>query len=94
MSRRRTGTRYVPITISLTPSLVNDIEAMLRPKQSRSQWIAGAIRTKLEGDEAGTYVSDASSKQLLLALVNRGVITYSAMEILLRSSTDEHSNQE
>lgn len=93
MSRRRTGTRYVPITISLTPSLVNDIEAMLRPKQSRSQWIAGAIRKKLEGEDAGTLVGDASSKQLLLALVNRGVITYSAMEILI-ASTDEHSNQE
>ena len=93
MSRRRTGTRYVPITISLTPSLVNDIEAMLRPKQSRSQWIAGAIRTKLEGDEAGTYVSEATSKQLLFALVNRGVMTYSAAQIFI-ASTDEHSDQE
>lgn len=93
MSRRRTGTRYVPITISLTPSLVNDIEAMLRPKQSRSQWIAGAIRKKLEGDEAGTYVSEATSKQLLFALVNRGVMTYSSAQIFI-ASIDEHSDQE
>ena len=47
MSRRRTGARYVPITISLKPSMIDDIEAKLSPKQSRSQWIAGAIEDKL-----------------------------------------------
>jgi metal-responsive CopG/Arc/MetJ family transcriptional regulator len=47
MSRRRTGTRYVPITISLKPSMVDEIEAKLSPKQSRSQWISDAITDKL-----------------------------------------------
>lgn len=47
MSRRRTGARYVPITISLKPSMIDDIEAKLSPKQSRSQWIADAIGDKL-----------------------------------------------
>lgn len=51
MSRRRTGTRYVPITISLKPSMVDDIEATLGPKQSRSQWIADAIVKKMDDDE-------------------------------------------
>lgn len=51
MSRRRTGTRYVPITISLKPSMVDDIEATLGPKQSRSQWIADAIEKKMDDDE-------------------------------------------
>ena len=51
MSRRRTGTRYVPITISLKPSMVDDIEATLGPKQSRSQWIADAIAKKMDDDD-------------------------------------------
>ena len=51
MSRRRTGTRYVPITISLKPSMVDDIEATLGPKQSRSQWVADAIAKKMDDDD-------------------------------------------
>lgn len=66
MSRRRTGSRYVPITISLKPSMVDDIEAVLNAKQSRSEWIAGAIEQKLDGD--GLLIRDASNVQLKLAL--------------------------
>jgi hypothetical protein len=66
MSRRRTGTRYVPITISLTPSMINDIEAKLNAKQSRSQWIASAIEVKLSQTTLTT--AEATDVQLKLAL--------------------------
>jgi hypothetical protein len=66
MSRRRTGTRYVPITISLTPSMINDIEAKLNAKQSRSQWISSAIEVKLSQTTLTT--AEATLVQLKLAL--------------------------
>lgn len=71
MSRRRTGTRYVPITISLKPAMVDDIEAELGPKQSRSQWIADAIKKKLDGDDGIEGVDDWSTGYLLSKLSQR-----------------------
>tara|TARA_Y100000401_G_scaffold67122_1_gene53701 strand:- start:199 stop:474 length:276 start_codon:yes stop_codon:yes gene_type:complete len=61
--RRRTGTRYVPITISLKPAVVDDIETELSPGQSRSKWIAEAIDAKLHGG-GGVTIGDASDKML------------------------------
>jgi metal-responsive CopG/Arc/MetJ family transcriptional regulator len=70
MSRRRTGTRYVPITISLKPSMVDDIEAMLGPKQSRSQWVADAIAKKMDHD-GHLPLADHSTGRLLSEIRNR-----------------------
>ena len=81
MSRRRTGARYVPITISLKPSMIDDIEAELSPKQSRSQWIASAIDDKLRGDGA-ISVGDASALQLVVSLYNRGLFSKSMFDTL------------
>ena len=66
MSRRRTGTRYVPITISLKPSMIDEIEAKLDAMQSRSEWIAGAIEVKLA--ETVLTTAEATPVQLKLAL--------------------------
>lgn len=65
MSRRRTGTRYVPITISLKPSMVDNIEVELGAKQSRSQWISKAIQSKLDDDGGARPLSDYSTSRLL-----------------------------
>jgi len=67
MSRRRTGTRYVPITISLKPAMVDEIEATLGPKQSRSQWIADAITKKMNDEGAWEVVRDGSALQMFHA---------------------------
>lgn len=80
MSRRRTGTRYVPITISLKPSMVDDIEAELSPKQSRSQFISSAIQSKLDGDYE--RIEDIGSIRLCAVLLNRGDITLELFEAL------------
>ena len=45
--RNRTGTRYVPITISLMTRLDQELSY----KQSRSKWIAKAIEEKLSSGE-------------------------------------------
>ena len=71
MSRRRTGTRYVPITISLKPSMIDAVEVELGAKQSRSQWIADAIDHKLKQDELTTDVNDISTGMLISKLSQR-----------------------
>lgn len=47
MSRRRTTSLYVPITISLKPEIVQAIEAELGPKSSRSRWIQEVLQKEL-----------------------------------------------
>lgn len=71
MSRRRTGARYVPITISLEPKLIDTIESKLGPKQSRSAWIAKAILNQLQNDGGDLTVADASSGYLMSVLRRR-----------------------
>lgn len=65
LSRRRTGTGYKPITISLLPSLIAEIETRLSRQQSRSAWIAKAIEEKLNSNVL--TMRDASDKQLMYA---------------------------
>jgi len=72
MPRRRVGEYFRPVTISLRPWMIAEIETLLGPKQSRSEWIASAIDAKL--DDSGTKVADATDLQLVVALRNREVI--------------------
>lgn len=69
MSRRRTSEYYSPITISLLPSLIRDMEGEIKAKESRSQWIARAIEMRLE--DSALRVRDANDVQLKLALHER-----------------------
>ena len=97
MSRRRTGTRYVPITISLKPAMVDDIEAELSPKQSRSQYIAAAIDAKLHGG-GGVTIGEASDTMLMHAFHARvcgchiydTCTTAATLERILKSKIRNH----
>ena len=92
MSRRRTGKSYVPISISLPASLIEEVEVELGPKDSRSKWIARAIRSKLDDETISTTIADASTIQLLVVLRNRGLLDevgFAALKALI----DEHSIQ-
>ena len=71
MSRRRTGARYVPITISLEPKLIDTIESKLAPKQSRSAWIAKAIQKELRNDDGAIPLSERSTSRLLSEIRHR-----------------------
>ena len=75
MSRRRTGTRYVPITISLKPSMIDEIEVQLGAKQSRSQWIADAINTKLNDDDEYIRLRALPTGRLLSEIRQRAEIS-------------------
>lgn len=66
MSRRRVNAKAVPITISLKPHLVSEIEEQLSYKQSRSEWIAAAIRAQLD-DGDWSVVRDGNAFQMFCA---------------------------
>lgn len=79
-SKRKTTSIHFTIPISLYAKL----EDQLAGKESRSAWITNAIEQKFEG----TTIASASDKQLLAALVNRGIISsdlYARLSILLES---------
>ncbi len=62
MSRRRTGTQYVPITISIPATMLNLIEMQLKPKESRSAWIAEAISKQLNGSDWNVAIDGTPSQ--------------------------------
>jgi len=74
MSRRRTGKTYVPISISLPSSMIEEMEVELGPNDSRSKWVARAIRNQLDSSSIGTTLSEATTTQLLVVLRNRGLL--------------------
>lgn len=95
MSRRRTGTGYKPITISLMPSLIAEIETRLSRQQSRSAWIAKAIEEKLSSGT--TTTRDATDRQLMYAFHARICSCGGQDDCILlknlnqlRALTDEH----
>lgn len=69
MNRRIKRNRAVPIHITLDPGLLNEIDARLSHKMSRSNWIRGACEMKLDKDV--TEVNDLTDKQLVNILRNR-----------------------
>ena len=79
MSRRRSSNPTTAISITLPRSLLDRIDDQLTRTQSRSAWIASAAEGKLA--ENRLTVSDASSIELLVALVNRGVMSTEAFNV-------------
>ena len=69
MNRRIKRNRSVPIHITLPPVLLDDIDAQLSHKMSRSNWIRGACDLKLGKDV--TEVQDLTDIQLINVLRNR-----------------------
>ena len=61
--------RIKPIHITLAPGLLDEIDARLSHKMSRSNWIRGACEMKLDKDV--TEVNDLTDKQLVNILRNR-----------------------
>ncbi len=91
MNRRIKRNRAVPIHITVPPMLLDEIDARLSHKMSRSNWIRGACELKLDKDV--TEVSDLTDQQLINILRNRcnyegpgEAILKSLLEILAKSS--------
>ena len=79
MSRRRSSNPTTAISITLPRSLLDQIDDQLTRTQSRSAWIASAVEGKLA--ENRLTVRDATPKELLVALVNRGVMSTEAFNL-------------
>jgi len=91
MNRRIKRNRAVPIHITMPPGLLDDIDAQLSHKSSRSKWIRGACEIKLSHDVV--EVTDLTDIQLVNVLRNRcnyegprEAILKSLLEILSESS--------
>ncbi len=91
MNRRIKRNRAVPIHITVPPVLLDEIDARLSHKMSRSNWIRGACEMKLDKDV--TEVNDLTDKQLVNILRNRHdydgpaeAILKSLLEVLSESS--------
>lgn len=84
MSRPRSRKKTTSIHFTIPISLYVKLEDELAGKESRSAWITQAIKQKFEG----TTIASASDKQLLVALLNRGIISsslYADLSILSES---------
>lgn len=67
MSRRRAHVKHIPITISLLPSMVAQVEEKLTHKESRSAWIAKAIAKELAGETEYNLFRDGSAMHMFNA---------------------------
>ena len=99
MSRRRTGTRYVPITISLKPAMVDEIETKLDAKQSRSSWIAEVIAKELAGEYQFNTFRDGTAMHmfnLFKEKMRRENVKIDIMflELIEKNITDAHQGKD
>jgi len=80
MSRRRSADPTDSIRITIPKSIHNRILETIGTG-SRSAWISAACRAAFDG---GTYIADASDKQLLVTLLNRDIITLGLFNELMK----------
>ncbi len=82
MGRRRVKEKHVPMSLSMPYRLIMRVDSELSYRQSRSKWVQGAIREKLEREiDFGAI----PTKKLLLILVNRDVISEETFKVMLQS---------
>ncbi len=86
MGRRRVKEKHIPMSLSIPYRLIMRVDNELSYKQSRSKWVQGAIREKLEREIDFGLVP---TKKLLLLLVNRDVISEETFKVMLRSAETE-----
>ena len=74
MSRKRSIDKSIPISVALPGSLVKRLDQELSYQASRSKYVANAIENRLKQME-NSSVSEASTRQLMAALMARKDIT-------------------
>jgi metal-responsive CopG/Arc/MetJ family transcriptional regulator len=74
MGRKRSTNKSVPISVSLPGSLVTRLDQELSYQASRSKYVQVAIENRLKQME-NSPVSEASTRQLMAALMARKDIT-------------------
>lgn len=78
--RRRSNDKVIPITIGLPTSLMMRLNQKLSYTQSRSLWVQGAIKAKLDNK---INFDDIDTKFLIGMLHARGIISYGMSNDLL-----------
>jgi metal-responsive CopG/Arc/MetJ family transcriptional regulator len=81
MSRKRSIDKSIPISVALPGSLVKRLDQELDYTSSRSKYVAKAIQHRLD-EMTSSAVSDASTRQLMAALMARDDITKQLKTIL------------
>tara|TARA_R110002012_G_C11600208_1_gene607216 strand:- start:499 stop:762 length:264 start_codon:yes stop_codon:yes gene_type:complete len=79
MGRRRVKEKNIPMSLSIPYRLIQRLDSELGYRQSRSKWVQGAIRAKLDNDLDWASVS---SIRLLVMLRNRDVINDETFRVL------------
>jgi len=74
MSRKRSIDKSIPISVALPSSLVRRLDQELSYTSSRSKYVARAIQNRLD-EISSSAVSEASTRQLMAALMARKDIT-------------------
>ena len=82
MSRRRSQNPTRAISITLPSTLLEEIDDKLTRTQSRSAYIANAVRAYMDEQTLAT-IAEATNIQLLVALVNRGFMTKTEMDLII-----------
>ena len=81
MSRKRSTDKSIPISVALPGSLVKRLDQELSYQASRSKYVSKAIENRLN-EMQSSAVSEASSRQLMAALMARKDITNQLRTIL------------
>ena len=74
MSRKRSIDKSIPISVTLPGSLVKRLDQELSYQASRSKYVSKAIENRLN-ELSSSAVSEASTRQLMAALMARKDIT-------------------
>ena len=74
MSRKRSIDKSIPISVALPSSLVRRLDQELDYTSSRSKYVGDAIQNRLDQMQSSA-VSEASTRQLMAALMARKDIT-------------------
>ena len=74
MSRKRSIDKSIPISVALPGSLVKRLDQELDYTSSRSKYVGTAIQNRLD-EMQSSAVSEASTRQLMAALMARKDIT-------------------
>ena len=79
MGRRRVKEKHIPMSLSMPYRLIILVDNELSHKQSRSKWVQGAIKAKLE-DES---IINLNSYDLLMELQGRKIIDSTELKLFI-----------
>jgi hypothetical protein len=79
MGRRRVKEKHIPMSLSMPYRLIIRVDSELSHKQSRSKWVQGAIKAKLE-DES---IINLNSYDLLMELQGRKIIDSTELKLFI-----------